>query len=335
MESSEYNLNDNPIVFDDKRNKIYLLISIVSWLTLLVSSWLSLGLPYSMKFFKIIWVTISINYEKKDSGPYSYFPIMILYEFHYAVFILACSLATIGFIIYMLFRENGNIMELMLGQFSRFHFIPLFCISALFIIGESIDIFKETYDEIEDNDGNYYYVSLYSIFFSSFKEIKIIFNFAFTIIALVSLIYISIKTKVKSPWYAFLSINKGTYSCFISLLVYNFFFSILLYVNIRLLKKGKKKSLTDWIKAGGIAFSLVVGIINSLLSFILKDIMISFTNIVIYTGMLIYFFKIKREERKEFNEFADGIIDIVILAGNVGIIIFLSFNWRRIYKEKE
>ena len=335
MESLEYNLNDNPIVFDDKRNKIYLLISIVSWLTLLVSSWLSLGLPYSMKFFKIIWVTISINYEKKDSGPYSYFPIMILYEFHYAVFILACSLATIGFIIYMLFRENGNIMELMLGQFSRFHFIPLFCISALFIIGESIDIFKETYDEIEDNDGNYYYVSLYSIFFSLFKEIKIIFNFAFTIIALVSLIYISIKTKVKSPWYAFLSINKGTYSCFISLLVYNFFFSILLYVNIRLLKKGKKKSLTDWIKAGGIAFSLVVGIINSLLSFILKDIMISFTNIVIYTGMLIYFFKIKREERKEFNEFADGIIDIVILAGNVGIIIFLSFNWRRIYKEKE
>lgn len=335
MESLEYNLNDNPVVFDDKKNKIFLLVSIISWLTLLVTSWLSLGLPYSNKIFKIIWLTVSINFEKDELGPYQYFPIMILYEFHYAVFILACSLATIGFIIYIMFRENGNVIELMLGKFSRFHFIPLFCISALFIIGESLNVYNDivawiierSYYGYDEEKGE----NLLDIV--SFKEIRFIFNFAFTIIALASLIFISIKTKVKSPWYAFLSINKGAYSCLIALLVYNFCFSLLFYIKIKLDKKGKDTE--DWTKASGIAFSLIVGIINSLLAFILKDIMISFTNIVIYTGMLIYFFKIKKKVREEYNEFADGIIDMVVLAGNVGIIIFLSFNWRRIYKEKE
>ena len=220
MESLEYNLNDNPVVFDDKKNKIFLLVSIISWLTLLVTSWLSLGLPYSNKIFKIIWLTVSINFEKDELGPYQYFPIMILYEFHYAVFILACSLATIGFIIYIMFRENGNVIELMLGKFSRFHFIPLFCISALFIIGESVETFDDFVDfykwiYFDHEKGNF-------LDLIPFKEIRFIFNFAFTIIALASLIFISIKTKVKSPWYAFLSINKGAYSCLIDLLLYNF-----------------------------------------------------------------------------------------------------------------
>ena len=339
MESLEYNLSDKPIIFNDNKNKIFLLISILSWLTLLVTSWTSIGLPYSMKIFKIIWLTQSINFEKEGAGDYLYNPIMILYEFHYAIFIFAFSLVTIGFIIYMLFRENENIIELMLGKFSRFHFIPLFCISALFIIGESINIFDidDIFDIFKKIPYNYYHPYYFILLtfeklLDSLKDIKFIFNFAFTIIALGSLIFICIKTKVKSPWYAFLSINKGAYSCLISLLVYNLCFSILFYVKVKLHKKGKKGE--DWTKASGIAFSLIVGIINSLLSFILKDIMISFTNILIYAGMLFYFFKIKKKERDEYNGFADGIIDIIILAGNVGIIIFLSFKWKKIYKEE-
>ena len=343
MESLEYNLNDSPISKNDYKNKIFSLISILSWLTFLVTSWLSLGLPYTMKYFRIIWLTVSVNFEKDGIGPYEYAPIMILYEVYYVAFIFAFSMATIGFIVYILFKENENIMELMLGKFSRYHFILLFCISALFIIGESIDIFDDLLNEAfstanyDDYDYDYDYEDKkdddddYVITYNPFKEIRFIFNFAFTIIALASLIFISLNTKVKSPWYAYLSINKGTYSCLISLLVYNFFFSLLIYIKIKLDKKGKDTE--DWIKASGIAFSLLVGIINSLLSFILKDIMISFMNIIIYTGMLIYFFKIKKSVREQYNEFADGIIDIVILAGNVGIIIFLSLNWRKYYKE--
>ena len=321
MENLEYNLNEDIVKGYDNKNKIFLSISILSWLTFLVTSWLSLGLPYNFNFMRIIWLTLSVNVEKLDDYDdeddqifYNYIPLGILYEFHYAVFIFAFSIATIGFIIFMVFRENENVINLMLGKYTKFHFIPLFSISALGIIGETMNVFKL------GNSGRY----------GPFKEIKFFFNFAFTIIGLVSLIIISFSTKIKSPWYAFLFINKGTYSCLISLLVYNLLFSIYLYVDIRLEKKDKETE--DWIKGSGIAFSLIVGIINSILSFALKDIMISFMNILIYTGMLIYFFKIDKEIRDHFNGNADGIIDIVILAGNVGIIIFLALNWKSIYK---
>lgn len=343
MEALEYNLNDNPIVYSDNKKIIFLSISILSWLTFLVTSWISIGLPHSMNMFKIIGLTLSINFEKDSAGPYQYYPIMILYEFHYAIFIFAFSLATISFIIYILFKENENVMELMLGKFSRFHFIPLFCISGLFLLGESINIIDE--DNIREIHGRLYPMEpsfinypkkfnqlVFEKLFHSIKEIKFIFNFAFTIIALASLIFICIKTKVKSPWYAFVSINKGAYSCLIPLLVYNLFFSILFYVKVKLIKKNKTSK--DWTKASGIAFSLIVGIVNSLLSFILKDIMISFMNILIYAGMLVYFFKIKKKERDNYNGFADGIIDIIILTGSVGIIIFLSFKWKKIYKQE-
>ena len=313
MESLEYNLNEG-IALSDNTNKIFLSISILSWLTFLVTSWLSLGLPYNYNFFRIIWLTMSINVEKRKDYyrhvTYNYIPIEILYEFHYAVFIFAFSIATIGFLIFMVFRENENIINLMFGKFSRFHFIPLFSISALGIIGETINFYPTDSDK------------------KPYNESKYIFNFAFTIIGLVSLILISFTTKIKKPWYAFLFINKGTYSCLISLLVYNLFFSILQYVDFK-----SDETDEDWVKGSGIAFSLIIGIINTILSFVLKDIMIAFTNALIYTGMLIYFFKIDKEIRDNYNGNADGIIDIVILAGNLGVIIFLALNWKSIFKE--
>ena len=338
MDDLEYKLNEG-VELSDNKNRIFLSISILSWLAFLVTSWLSLGLPYTWKLWKIFWLTISINYEKEEFknevDSYEYFPIVMFYEFHYTVFILAFSFATIGFLIFILFREKENIINLMFGKFSKFHFIPLLCISSLFIIGESIDIFDEFTNKYIDKDENFFdedddYYDDDQFFF--IKEIRFIFNFVFTIIGLTSLIFISITTKTKTPWYAYLSINKGTYSCLISLLVYNFFFSIIYYVRFKLIKKNK--NIKDWMKASGIIFSLVVGIVNSILSIVLKDIMISFMNILIYTGMLIYYFKIKRSVRDEFNELADGIIDIVILVGSVAIIIFLSFQWKKIYIEE-
>ena len=337
MEDLEYHLNEGTSNGDNK-NKIFLSISILSWLAFLVTSWLSLGLPYSWKVGKIIWFTLSINFEKKElkdlGATYQYIPITLLYEFHYVVFILAFSFSTIGFLIFMLYKEDENIVYLMFGKYSKFHFIPLLCISALFILTESIDLIDKIisniridfngydYDYDEDNVSNP---------FSLISESRFIFNFIFTLIALASLIFISFTTKIKLPRYPFLSITKGTYSCLIPLLVYNFFYSIFAYVIFKLVKK--EKNTDDWMKASGITFSLVIGIANSILSFVLKDIMISFMNVLIYIGMLIYFFKIDREKRENYNEFADGIIDIVVLTGSVAIIVFLSFQWKKIYTD--
>ena len=180
-------------------NNVFWIISVLSWLILLVTSWLSIGLPYSNQY-KIFWLTNSlISFEDEES---EYNPISLHIVFHYIVFIFSMVLTTIGFLIYITYRDDNNIIDGMLGNISKFHFIPLLCISALFIIGES----KE-----EPN------VAMY------------IFDFIFSIIGLTSLILVKIKTKIESPWYAIFTIKKGVYSCFIALLTYNICYNFTYY----------------------------------------------------------------------------------------------------------
>ena len=59
------------------------------------------------------------------------------------------------------------------------------------------------------------------------------------------------------------------------------------------------------------------------LTFFLKNIGTGITNLFLYIGMIIWFFKIPEEERKEFNGVAEGIIDCVIVAINLGILGYL------------
>ena len=86
--------------------------------------------------------------------------------------------------------------------------------------------------------------------------------------------------------------------------------------------------LEDWLRGFYIALSLVIGIFNLIISFFLKDLLISGMNIIIYVGMIIYFFKIDQKIRTEFNGFAEGIIEIVIGTLTIGLICFLSIKYK-------
>ena len=64
------------------------------------------------------------------------------------------------------------------------------------------------------------------------------------------------------------------------------------------------------------------------LTFFLKNIGTGITNLFLYIGMITWFFKIPKKERDEFNGLADGIIDCVIAAINLGILAFLFIKKR-------
>ena len=108
--------------------------------------------------------------------------------------------------IYSLYIKKEKVVKGMLGPYSKFHFIPILFISALFLIGETY------HNSNEENQYDVYLKSNYS--FPSFNNAQYIFSLVFTFLAIISLIFISLKTKITSPWYATLTINKGAFSCF-------------------------------------------------------------------------------------------------------------------------
>ena len=282
-------------------NKVFWIISVLSWIFLLVTSWLSIGLPNSNQF-KNFWLTNSLKWSYDNDN--TYYPLSMHIIFHYFVFIFTYTIATIGFLIYITYRDDDSILDGMLNTISKFHFIPLLCISALFIIGES----KE-----------------------SPNTAMFIIDFIFTIIGLVSLILIKIKTNIESPWYANFLIKRGAYSCFIALLIYNIGFNFT-YFGIHEIDNGKP--LDNWKTGCGIAFPIFIGLFNLALSIIFQDIVLAFMNLMIYIGMIINFYSIDKDTRSELNATGEGIIDIVMISLSGCTILFLALIYKqRLYND--
>jgi len=220
--------------------------------------------------------------------------------FHYIVFVLTFAISILGFLIYITYRDDNSVLDGMLGKFSKFHFIPLLCISALFIIGES------------DDDPN---LAMF------------IFNFFFTVIGLVSLILVKIKTNIEYPWYAVLTIKKGVYSCFIVLLIYNFGF-IFTYFGVEEIND-TSDHMDNWKIGCGIAFPIIIGVANLALSIIFKDIIMAIMNLLLYVGMISHFYSIDKDTRTENSATGEGIIDIVIISLSGCTILFLALIYKK------
>ena len=277
-------------------NKVFFIISVLSWLVLLVTSWLSIGMP-NVYYYKNFWLTYSI---KTSYDEITYYPLAMHISFHYIVCILTFTISTAGFLIYITYRDDNSILDGMLDKISKFHFIPLLCISALFIIGES-----------KENANTAMYI----------------FDFIFTIIGLVSLIIVKIKTHIESPWYANFIIKKGAYSCFIALLVYNIGFNFTYYGIFEI--GNNEKTLINWKTGCGIAFPIFIGLLNLSLSVIFQDIILAFMNLMIFIGMIINFYAIDRDTRSEHNATGEGIIDIVMISLSGCSILFLFLIYKK------
>jgi len=203
---------------------------------------------------------------------------------------------------YCTFFELETI-EGMFEGYSKFHFIPLLCTSALFIIGECLIVEKNDF-KIRDID--------FSV------------NLIFTVAAIASLFFIQMKTDLSSTKALHLIIKQGTYGILMALLVYNFFLPIFLFLVQKDFFKDEDKLAANC----GLSFSILIGVCNLALTFFLKNIGTGITNLFLYIGMITWFFKIPKKERDEFNGLADGIIDCVIVAINLGILAFLFIKKR-------
>ena len=171
------------------------IISIVSWSLMLITQWAS----YRYGFF--IWTGFENRISSRIGS--DYFPISMNLSW---LFIYLFLIAALVFGVYMVFttcKRNQSLYDGMLGSLSRYHFIPLLLIASIYIIalnsGKGQDL--------------------------KYTRKILIFDLIFTILGLISLIFIYIVTQLNTEWYFVLSIKKGMYSTFRLLVFFLLFYS--------------------------------------------------------------------------------------------------------------
>ena len=275
---------------------IFLIISCVSWLLVAINNLASLKWMYNGKkdgVFRSVWNILIYN---------EYFPlqmneimIYIVFNFYYAIIFIGC----VVYIIKTLIKKDQQIIEGMMGTISQFHFFPLLCAFAMTLLGEIYD---------EDN-----------------KKQK---NIAFTglvisIVGVATLIFIYINTNFKNNvWWTKFCLKEGTFSCLIILFWYNFCYSI---YQARILDN--PKNIDKWTKGCSLAFSIIFGIGSIAFSYVFKDIMVSFMNILIYIGLVIHYFQEIGNTKREYNKNGDGAVDMIILMCSIILFLYLVIDY--------
>ena len=294
---------------DDDSKFSWHLISIISWIIFILTIWHS----YNSSAF--IWSKFEfVITEKIKEYKIFYIPIkMNMVWLNLFIFLIS----TIGLGFYLFFttiKKNQNLYDGMLSNWSKYHFIPLLLISALYIITQ------------HDFDAE-----------NIFKHIKtlLIFDLIFTILGLTGLILIYLTMNLNCEWYFVFAIKKGVFSSFIVLLWYNFFYIIIYLKTINYLINNdpSNESLYNFYKGTGISFPIIIGLGSLAFSFFFKDIMVVFVNFLIYVGFVLCFFtksKTQMEEIKEdFLGYGEGIIDIIFLVISFAFIPFLIIFYKK------
>ena len=277
---------------------IFLIISCVSWLLVAVNNLASLKWMYNGKkdgVFRSVWnILISSN---------GYIPlqmneimIYIVFNFYYAIIFIGC----VVYIIKTLIKKDQQIIEGMMGTISQFHFFPLLCAFAMTLLGE-------IYDEDIKKQKNIAFTGL-----------------VISIVGVATLIFIYINTNFKNNvWWTKFCLKEGTFSCLIILFWYNFCYSI---YQARIKDKPEKDN-SKWEKGCSLAFSIIFGIGSIAFSYVFKDIMVSFMNILIYIGLVIHYFQEIDDTKKEYNKNGDGAVDMIILMCSIILFLYLVIDY--------
>ena len=288
------------------------IMSYLSWIMLLITGWISIKWLDDKKYH-IIWTIIA---HRKENGvdplEFGYYPLQMHVALIYIVFILTLLIILGGCVVFFIktiFNKDEDVKSGMMGEFSKFHFFPLLCASALFIIGECID------QDVENEDHS---------------KSMIISGFVFTIIGLASMIFIYIMTDLNTKdWWVLLLLKKGVYSCLIVLMWYFFCYDIFYVHEINKEDEDPVKR-NDWRKGCGLAFSIIFGIGSLAFSFVFKDLVACCMNLLIYLGLTIAYFSLNKDLRKlkDANKNGDGIVDIIMLVLSVTMIVLLLIKFR-------
>ena len=281
----------------------FALISLISWILVLITGWLSFFVP-KIEIWPYKLLTFMNHFIIKKNQNYSYFPLfmhkVIFYIF--AIFLLLSLTVSFIIFIYNLFiKKDENVINGMLGNISKFHFIPLLSIAALFINGECTD--KEKF----------------------VTDTQLFFFLIFTILALFSMIFIYIYTKIDSPEYINYIIKNGAYSCLISFLIYNLFVVIWEYI----MSKKDYDDIVNFNKNCSTVFSILIFLVTLCASFLLKEVTISIFNLIIYIGMTSNFYSIHKYTRDVALNKAIGIFDIIGIILSILMICLVAYRKKK------
>ena len=283
---------------------IFLIASYISWVAVAVNNWISLHWFYSKKY-RTVWNI----YIYLDNESIYYAPFQMYYIMNYIVFNFVFAVITIGCIVFLvktLFQKDPQVIEGMMGNFSQFHFFPLLCAFIMSVIGE-LGAHADKPEEFYKGDKA---------------------GLAISLVGLISMIFIYIMTNLNTnDWWSNFFLKKGTFSCLIVLFFYNFCYDI---YYVRLADK-ESSGDSNWAKGCGIFFSIFFGICCIAFSFIFKDIMICFLNILIYLGLTKYYFSLEEGARstKDFNKNGDGVVDVIILVLSFILFLYLKADKSR------
>ena len=305
MEKMNLNFSGGDNIF----KTICWLLSILCWLLYLITGWIAI---FGKEYY--LWTIPKNTIVNIIIAEYHiYIPCQIDEPLLMAIFIVTLAISTFGFVAYLVYSTciKSNVFDGMMGSLSRFHFIPLACAGGLFLVGETIGESEKPKD-------------------------LLIAALCFSIIGFISIILVHLKTNME-PWYASLLVKKATFSCLIALFTYSICYTIyqlgvINEINNFSLKQlidfilKRNNNILDFINNCATAFSIVIGVVNLSLSFVLKDLMISVMNLLIYIGCTIYYYNIESYKETFFKNNGDGIIDIVMIvlsALNIGLILFM------------
>ena len=330
---------------DNVVKSICWIMSYLSWLLLVASGWASIkwldekpsgydGDSYNPleDDYHHGWTVWGFRAERTHDGEdplkEGYYPLQMQVSLYYICFILTLIVVTGGCFVFFyktICKKDDQVINGMMGQFSKFHFFPLLCASALFIIGECVDNLdkKDLRTEKEEDHFKNMYIS----------------GLVFSIVGLASFIFIYIMTDLNTDWWVLILLKKGAFSCLIILMWYYFCYDIY-YVHQydRLSSKrddpnyddDEDSNLLDWRKGCGLAFSIIFGIGSLAFSFVFKDLVACVMNLLIYIGLTVAYFRLPSEARKlkDYNKNGDGIVDIIMLVLSVAVIVLLLIKYR-------
>ena len=296
---------------DNVVKSICWIMSYLSWLLLVASGWASIKWLDDEFSGWFIWIFYAVRTPKGGSDPLEYYyPFQMQVSLYYICFILTLIVITCGCVIFFvktIFKKDDEVINGMMGQFSKFHFFPLLCASALFIIGECAD------NDLDDaNHEKKMYIS----------------GLVFSLIGLASFIFIYIMTDLNTKdWWVLLLLKKGVFSCLIVLMWHCFCYSIFW---VHFYDNPVDDKMLDWRKGCGLAFSIIFGVGSLAFSFVFKDIVACGMNLLIYIGLTVAYFRIPKEDRKlkEINKNGDGIVDIIMLVLSVAMAVLLMIKYR-------
>ena len=330
----------------DRFRTICWVLSLISWVFFLLLGWISflLFLVYKQSniiIYHNIWSFIDVD-GFKEYNRIPYYPIQANRIFYIILFLLLLLLASASFGLYLFkgcFRKDDNFYEAMMDKFTRYHFVRIICAITLFLVGNA----KKLFVKPEITNGTL------SDFLNNLDSSHAGFStcLAFSLIGLFSMVFIKYQTKLEQqPFYILYTIKEGLYSVLIALFVYNIFYSSVyigvdnkyksVYKNVKTDPEGVVDklekllvSLPGFMNDCGIAFSIMIGIINIALGIFLKDLLILVVNFIIYVGLAKYFFSIDKLDKNINNiNNAEGALDIIILILNgasLALTVFIKF----------